>query len=134
MIMLLISGIVVVFVGAGLIGVAVMTAIKPVLTERFLNSFASSARAHYTEQAVRLIAGGAIVTFASSMWYPNVFMVFGWIILGSTAGLLLIPWQWHHKFGTWAIPLAIRHIKLYAIGSFVLGALILYGVSRVMVS
>ena len=77
MIMILISGIVVVFVGVGLIGVAVMTAIKPVLTERFLNSFASSARAHYTEQAVRLIAGGAIVTFASSMWYPKLFMVFG---------------------------------------------------------
>ncbi len=132
--MILISGIVVVFVGVGLIGVAVMTAIKPVLTERFLNSFASSARAHYTEQAVRLIAGGAIVTFASSMWYPKVFMVFGWIILASTAGLLLIPWQWHHKFGTWAIPLAIRHMKLYAIGSFVLGALILYGVSRAVFS
>ena len=132
--MILIAGIVVVFVGVGLIGVAVMTAINPLLTERFLNSFANSARAHYTEQAVRLIAGGAIVTFASSMWFADVFLVFGWIILATTAGLLLIPWHWHRKFGTWAIPLAIRHIKLYAIGSFVLGSLILYGVSRVMVS
>ncbi len=132
--MILISGIVVVFVGVSLIGVAVMTAIRPILTERFLNSFASSARAHYTEQAVRLIAGGAIVTFASSMWYPNAFMVFGWIILATTAGLLLIRWQWHHKFATWVIPLAIRHMKLYAIGTFVLGSLILYGVSRAVVS
>ncbi len=132
--MIVLCGIVVVAVGVGLIGVAVMTAVKPQLTERFLRSFASSARAHYTEQAVRMIAGGAIVAFAPSMWYPNLFGGFGWIIIVTTAGLLLIPWQWHHKFGTWAIPLAIRHIGLYAIGTFALGTLLLYGVSRAVLS
>ncbi len=109
-------------------------AIKPPLAERCLKSFASSARAHYTEQAARLIAGAAIVIFAPSMWYPDLFKVFGWLIIVTTLGLLLIPWQWHHKFGKWAIPLAIRHLKLYALCAFALGTLILYGVSRAVLS
>ena len=57
------------------------------------------------------------------------------LVYGVTAaGLLLIPWQWHHKFGKWAIPLAIRHLKVYALGAFALGTLILYGVSRAVLS
>ncbi len=128
--MILLSGIVVSVAGVYLIAFTVVVAVKPLLAERFLKSFASSARAHYTEQAARLIAGGAIVIFAPSMWYTDLFRVFGWLVVVTSAGLLLIPWQWHHKFGTWAIPLAIRHLKFYAIGVSALGAFILYGVSR----
>ncbi len=104
---------------------AVVIALKPRLAERFLKSFASSARAHYTEQAVRLFVGAAIVIVAPSMWYTDLFRVFGWLIIVTTVGLLLIPWQWHHRFGTWAIPFAIRHLKLFAIGASALGTLIL---------
>jgi hypothetical protein len=128
--MRLLSGIVVVGLGLYLIGMAVVIALKPLLAERFLKSFARSARAHYTEQAVRLIVGVAIVVFAPSMWYSDLFKAFGWLIIVTTVGLLLIPWQWHHRFGTWAIPFAIRHLKLFAIGASALGTLILYGVSR----
>ncbi len=46
----------------------------------------------------------------------------------TTAGLLLVPSYWHHRFGEWAIPLAIKYMKLYALGAFALGAFILYGV------
>jgi len=46
-----------------------------------------------------------------------------------TAGaLLLTPWRWHHRFGEWAVPLAIRYVKLLALGAFALGAFILYAV------
>ena len=64
------------------------------------------------------------------MLFSYFFSFFGWLIVGTTVGLLLIPWQWHHKFGEWAIPLAIRHLKLYAIGAFALGMFILYAVLR----
>ncbi len=132
--MKLLSGIVVVAFGLCLIGLAVVIVIKPMLAERFLRSFASSARAHYTEQASRLIAGTAIITFAPSMWYPDLFEVLGWFIIVTAVGLLLIPWQWHRRFGKWAIPLAIRHLKLYALGASALGTLILYGASRAVLS
>jgi hypothetical protein len=80
-IMEVLSGMLVAAFGIFLIGLAVLSAIKPQLAERFLGSFASSARAHYTEQALRLIAGGALVSFAHAMWYPDLFKLFGWLIV-----------------------------------------------------
>ena len=133
-VMKLLSGIVVVASGLCLIGFAVVIALKPQLAERFLKAFASSARTHYTEQAARLIAGAAIVLFAPSMWYPDLFEVLGWLLFGTAVGLLLVPWQWHRRFGEWAIPLALRHLKIYATGAFALGTLILFGVSRAVLS
>jgi hypothetical protein len=126
------SGMLVVAFGFFLIGLAVLIAIKPQLAERFLRSFASSARAHYAEQALRLIAGGALVLFAPSMWYPDLFRLFGWLIVVTAVALLLVPWRWHYDLGNWAIPLVIRHIKLFALGAAALGILIFYGVSRVV--
>jgi hypothetical protein len=124
------SGVVVVGFCLFLIGLAGVIAARPALAERFLRSFASSARAHYTEQGLRLLVGAAIVNFASSMWYPELFKLFGWLIVVTAVGLLLMPWQWHHKLGTWMMPLVIRHMRLFALGATALGAFILYGVSR----
>ena len=128
------SGMLVVALGMFLIGLAVLIAITPQLAERFLRSFASSGRAHYTEQALRLIAGGGLVIFAPSMWYPDLFKLFGWLIVVTAVALLLLPWRWHYEFAKRAIPLVIRHMRLYALGAFALGMFIFYGVSRVVFS
>lgn len=126
------SGVVVVAFGVFLAGLAVLITIKSQLAERFLRSFASSARAHYAEQALRLIAGGAMVIFAPSMWYADLFKLFGWLIIVTAVALLLLPWRWHYEFGQWAIPWVIQHMKLFALGAFGLGILIFYGVSRLI--
>ena len=127
------SGTVVVGFCLFLIGLAIVIAAKPAIAERFLSSFASSARAHYTEQGLRLLVGAAIINFASSMWYSTVFELFGWLIAVSALALLLMPWQWHQRLGTWVMPLVIRHMRVFALGAFALGALVLYGVSRVVI-
>jgi len=67
----LLSGIVVLAFSLFLIGLAGIIAARPSLAERFLASFASSARAHYTEQASRLLAGAAMVNFAPLMRFPD---------------------------------------------------------------
>lgn len=126
------SGIVVVGFCLFLIGLAVLIAARPALAERFLRAFASSARAHYTEQGLRLLVGVAVVTFASSMRHPELFKLFGWLIVISTVGLLLIPWQWHHKFSLRVMPPVYRHLRLFGLGALALAALILYGVSAVV--
>ena len=126
------SGMVVVAFGVFLTGLAVLIAVKPGLAERFLRLFAASARAHYTEQVLRLIAGAALVVFAPSMWYADLFKILGWLIGVSAVALLLFPWRWHHEFGKLAAPLLFRHIKLFAFGAFALGVFIFYGVSRVV--
>ena len=130
----LLSGVVVVGFCLFLIGLAAVIATTPSLAERFLRSFASSALAHYTEQALRLLVGAAIVNFASSMWYPELFKLFGWLLVVTAAGLLLIPWQWHQQFGSWVMPPVIRRMRLFALGAAALGAFILYGVSRAVIS
>jgi hypothetical protein len=130
----LLSGVVVVGFCLFLIGLAGVIATTPSLAERFLTSFASSARAHYTEQGLRLLVGVAMAHFASSMWHPQLFKPFGWLIIVTAGGLLLIPWQWHNKFATWVMPPVIRHMRLFALGAFALGAFILYSASRAVIS
>ena len=128
------SGIVVVGFGLFLIGLAALIIAMPSRAERFLKGFASSAVTHYAEQALRLVVGAALVSFAGSMRYPELFNVFGWLIIVSTAGLLLIPWQWHNRFGTLVMPPVFRRMRLFALGACVLGAFILYCVSQAGIS
>ena len=126
----IISGIIVFAFGLGLIALAGVIASKRLLAERFLNLFASSARAHYIEQVLRLVVGASLVIFSPLMWYSYVFQIFGWLFVVTTLGLLLVPWQWHHRFAERVIPLVIHHLEIYGVATFVLGAFVLYGASR----
>lgn len=125
--MKLFSGFIVFAFALFLIGLAIVIYFKPATAKRFLNLFASSAKSHYSEQVIRLIAGGAVIVFSTSMKYSNLFEYFGWLIVITAVFLLLIPWQWHHKFGLWAIPLVISNLKLYGSATLILGLFILYG-------
>jgi hypothetical protein len=130
----LLSGLVVFGFCGFLIGLAVVIATKPLLAERFLRCFASSARTHYTEQSLRLLSGAALVTFANSMWYPRLIELFGWLLAVTAIGLILMPWRWHQQFAALAMPLVIRHMRLFALGAFALGGFILYCASRAVTS
>lgn len=61
----ILSGVVILFFCLFLIGLAIMIVFKPQRAERFLSSYASSARAHFTEQIGRLVVGTAFVFFCS---------------------------------------------------------------------
>ena len=120
----------VVVVGFGLL-LIVLTGVafaKPAIAERFLMRFASSARTHYVEQVFRLLIGAALVVLSPAMWQPTMFWLVGWAIVVSSAALMCIPWQWHHRLGERMLPIVVRHLRLYAVGSLAFGALILYGV------
>ena len=101
---------------------------QPALAERFLRAFASSARAHYVEMAFRLLFGTSLVLLSPAMWPTPVFRLIGWAIVISSVALLLMPWQWHHRFGERVRPTLIRLVKVYAVGTFVFGCMLLYEV------
>ena len=122
------AAVVVVAFGLSLIAFPGVVFAKPAIAERFVSAFASSARTHYVEQVVRLSIGAALVVRSPTMWQPKLFWLVGWAIVVSSAVLLCVPWQWHHRLGEWVRPLLLRHLRLYAVGSFALGALLLYGV------
>jgi hypothetical protein len=123
--MTLLSGAVVVAFALFLLGLAVTIYVRPVLAERFLLAFAQSARAHYLEQVLRLMVGGSLVGFSSAMTQPDVFRLFGWVIVVTTLGLLCIPWRWHRRFAQWVVPPVVRHLKLYGFGAAMLGLFVL---------
>lgn len=118
--------IVVIATGLYFIGLSAVCLLAPDKARNFLRKFASSGFAHYLEMTIRIVAGGALITHAPDMAYSGAFNLFGWVLVISSAALLLVPWRWHHRFGQWAIPFAIRILPLFAALSLVLGASILY--------
>lgn len=128
MIMNLLTGIIVVAGGFLLIGLTVIVFAAHTFAERFLLSFASSAKTHYIEQALRTLVGTALIAHSPAMWQAHLFEVIGWAIVISSLALILVPWQWHHRLGERVLPMVVRHMRLYASGSFVFGALLLHGV------
>jgi hypothetical protein len=121
---------VVVVVGCGLflVGLGATAFARPAVVERFLMSFASSARTHYLEQAFRLLIGASLVVLSPAMWQPQVFRFIGWILVVPAVALMLLPWRWHQRFGQRVLPIVVRHLKVYAAGLFVFGVFLLCGV------
>jgi len=127
-IMTAVAGAILVAFGLFLVGLTVVVFAKPAVAERFFMAFASSARTHYTEQAVRLLIGASLVIRSGAMWQPKVFWFVGWGIVLSSVVLILTPWQWHDRFGEEVRPMLVRHMKLFAVGLLAFGVLLIYGV------
>ena len=124
----LLSGLVLVASGGYFIWLTVFVFAKPVVAERFFRNFASSARTHFVEQVLRALFGGSLVIYSAAMWQAAIFRAIGWVVLVSSVGLVLIPWQWHHRFAKRVLPIFIRYMRLYAISAFVFGIIILYAI------
>src|SRR5262245_58528328 len=107
--MSLVAAIVVVAFGLVLLAFAGVVFAKPALAERLLKPFASSARAHYVEQVLRLLVGAALVVTSPAMWQPKIFWLVGWVIVVSSTALMCVPWQWHHRFGERIRPMFFRY-------------------------
>lgn len=121
---------VVVLAGIYFIALATVSLLMPARASRFLLGFAGSAFTHYAELGLRLLVGTALVLHAPRMLFPGAFNLFGWVLLVTTACLLLVPWRWHHRFAQATVPRATRHITLIGLCSLLLGVLILAAVLR----
>ncbi|MBA3487891.1 MAG: hypothetical protein H0T88_12010 [Lysobacter sp.] len=121
-----------VVVATGLFFVALGGAclMAPARSSRFLLGFAGSVSKHYVELVLRFLAGGALVAAAPQMMFPRVFSLLGWVVLATTAGLLLVPWRWHHRFAACAVPAALRFLPLIGLSSVIMGVLVLLAVFR----
>ena len=121
---------VVVLAGLYFIALAAVSLFLPVRANRFLLGFADSALKHYAELLLRVVVGAALILHAPRMLLSGAFTLFGWLLLITTACLLLVPWRWHHRFAQHLVPRATRHITLIGLVSLVLGGLILAAVVR----
>ncbi len=121
---------IVVLTGVYLCALAGVSLFIPSRATRFLLGFAGSERVHYLELGIRFVVGGAFVINSPGMLAPRVFTIFGWVLLVTTAGLLLFPWKWHQRFAEEAVPRATRYITLIGLCSLALGGFILAAAIR----
>lgn len=111
--------------GLYLVGLGFVSMVSPNRAKRFLAAFASSARAHFTELMVRIVVGAALVLSSPLMRFSGIFLVFGWVLIGTTIALAAVPWRLHHRIATWSVPMATRHMPLFAVGALAAGAFLL---------
>jgi hypothetical protein len=121
-----VAGAILVAFGFFLVGLTVVVFAKPAVAERFFMAFASSARAHYTEQIIHLVIGASLILRSGAIWQPKVFWFVGWAVVLSSLVLIVTPWQWHDRFGEAVRPMLIRHMKLFAAGLLAFGVLLIY--------
>jgi len=121
----LLAAILVWLTGLYLLSFALVMLLAPDRAKGFLGGFANSAFTHYLELGLRLLAGVAILLYAPQMLFSKFFVMFGWIIVVTTALLSAVPWQWHQRFAQWGVPYATRNLKLVAGASFVFGGFVI---------
>ena len=117
---------VVVLAAAFLLCLAAAAVFLPKHAAHFLNGFASSARAHYSEIGLRLIVGAALIVAAPNMLFAKQFMLFGWLIVVTSLVLLCLPWRWHQRFAQYVLPPITKRVWLFALFAVPLATVTLY--------
>ena len=121
---------IVVLVALYFIALGTSSLITPSFAKRFLLGFAESAFVHYTELLVRLVVGIAFLIHSPRMLFANGFHIFGWLLIVTTAALLLVPWQWHRRFASKSVPQALRYLTIIGLCSLAFGGFIIVAVAR----
>ena len=116
--------------GLYLLALGASSLVVPVRACRFLLGFAASRSVHFAELLLRFVVGAAFVLSAPRLPLSGGFNFFGWVLLVTTACLLLVPWRCHRRFAQHAVPHATRYITLLGVAALALGGLILAAVSR----
>jgi hypothetical protein len=91
--------------------------VQPATARRFLGGFATTPQLHYTELALRILAGAAFVLNAPRMAFGSAILVFGWILIATSLVLALVPWRLHQRFAAWSVPKATQHMSLIGLAS-----------------
>jgi hypothetical protein len=86
----------------------------------FLSGFAQTPAKHYLELAVRALVASAFLQIAPKVGHTHLLAGIGWILLGTTIVLAVVPWRVHQRFAASAVPKAAQFISV--IGVFALAA------------
>lgn len=97
---------------------------------RFLLGFAGSQLTHFIELSLRILVGAGLIINSPKMLFGAAFYAFGWLLIGTTAILALMPWRWHHEFAKLSLPRVLRHPYLLAAVSAALGAVVLFAAAH----
>ena len=90
---------------------------RPALATRFLSGFATTQALHFLELALRIVAGGAFVMSAPRRALGDTVAALGWVLVGTSLVLTLVPWRLHQRFAAWSVPQALQYLPLIGVAS-----------------
>ncbi len=118
---------VVIFFGLFIMLIGCIMLVKPKLARATLRKAGSTKVINYTEITIRLIPATALILHADYAKYPEVFKIFGWIMLITSFILYMVPRKLHHMFATKSADiLKPLYFQLISVFAFLFGALIIY--------
>lgn len=123
--MLVVAKAIVVVIAIFFLMLGAVALVRPPIARGFLLGFASNALKHYVELLTRILVGSSLLLIARNSAYSTVLSVFGWLLIVTTAFMVLIPWRFHHRFTQSAVPKALRFLPLIGITSLAFGTLLL---------
>lgn len=106
----------------------VISLFRPNMAKRFLLGFANSALKHYSELCIRFVVGGALLQFAPSAYYPAALNVAGWLLIGTTAVMTLVPWRMHDRYTRVSVPKALNYLPIIGVSSLGLAGFLLWSI------
>lgn len=116
--MIAVAGLTIVLAAAAYLVVLGATALfRPELAERFLGGHATTRALHFLELALRVVAGAAFVVSAPHLALGDAVAGLGWVLVGTSLVLAIIPWRLHQRFAAWSVPQALRYLPLIGVAS-----------------
>ncbi|MBX9855338.1 MAG: hypothetical protein K2Y26_07425 [Gemmatimonadaceae bacterium] len=88
---------------------------RPALARQFLRGFATTQTLHFLELALRIVAGGAFIMSAPRLALGDAVAALGWVLVGTSLVLALIPWRLHQRFAAWSVPQALQYLPLIGV-------------------
>lgn len=107
---------------AYLLALGLLLLVAPARGRHFLAGFAQSAVAHHVELGVRMLVGAAFIVHAPRMAAATLFAVLGWVLIGTSLALALMPWRWHARIAQRSVAMATRFTAPLGLASLALGA------------
>jgi hypothetical protein len=62
------------------------------------------------------------------MLLPSLFSAVGWVLVVTTAFMIILAWRWHRRFAQWSVPYATRRMRLLGASSLIGGIALLAAV------
>ncbi len=114
--------------GIWLIAVSIFMFASPQTATRCLSKAASTNFINYLELTLRGIWGLALVQYAELSGFPEVFRIFGWFMVVTTAVLFFIPRKWHARYAVWSVKLIAPYMRIASPFSLAFGIFLIYAI------
>ena len=117
----------VILFGMFIICVGFLMLFAPVKARETLRKAGSTNFINYAEITIRMIPAIGLILYADYSKYPEVFKVFGWLMLGTSFILYIVPRKLHNKFSLKSADiLKPLYFQLLSPFAFILGTVIIY--------